>query len=98
MSDRCIHELERTACTACTPSPAATRRPPATTYIAILSGSGIYHYADCIDVNWDPAEAHHPGERLELTVAQVRELLASGTLKRGCLRCGANATTEPHLA
>ena len=47
------------------------------------------------EVAWDPSQAKHPGERFNLTAAEVRQKIASGILERGCMKCGANAGIPP---
>lgn len=87
---RCIHEFESGTCELCSPRTPAGAAPQAGPFVWIRPAL-FFHLPDCSEVLWDPSEAAKPGERVNLTVLQVKELLRDGELERGCLKCGANA-------
>lgn len=88
MPDECRHGMTPEWCADCRPRVAA---PAAAGPFVRIKPARYYHFPTCSEVLWDPAQAKNPGDRVALEPPAVRELLRTGQLDRGCLKCGARA-------
>lgn len=88
MPDDCRHGMNPEWCADCRPPAAA---PAAAGPFVWIKPARYFHLPTCAEVLWDLSQAQKPGERVDLEPAAVRDLLRSGHLERGCLKCGARA-------
>lgn len=87
--EECIHQMATAQCAVCSPSATTVAATHAGPFVWI-SPAPLYHLADCVEVDWDPTQAKHPGERFDLAHGEVRRMIEDGLLERGCRKCGAN--------
>lgn len=86
--DECRHGMNPAWCAECRPP---TTPPRASGTFVWIKPARYYHLPERSEVLWDPSEAKRPGERVDVTAEDVRSLVRSGSLERGCLKCGARA-------